>query len=81
LASARCQWWQHNQQLTKSVGGYGNVNGNYDSNDNDDNKNKGNGGSLAAAQRDCGGCGSFTSARLRQRSGGGGNLRMCMVYH
>jgi hypothetical protein len=50
LASERHQWRQHNQQSTKSVGGYGNGNGDDDSNDNED-KNKGNGGgggSLAA---------------------------------
>jgi hypothetical protein len=48
LASARRQLRQHNQQSTKSIGGYGNRNGNDDSDDND-NKNKGNGGGGGSA--------------------------------
>jgi hypothetical protein len=83
LASAWHQRRQHNQQSTKSIGGYGDGNGNDDSNDNDD-KNKGNGssgGSLAAAwraalwDRGCGG--SFTSAQRRQRSGAAAAAKGC----
>jgi hypothetical protein len=56
LVSAQHQWRQHNQQSTKSVGGYCDGNGNDDSDNNND-KNKGDGS----------GGGTFGAARRRAR--------------
>jgi hypothetical protein len=83
LASAWHQQWQHNQQSTKSVGGYGDGSGDDDSDDDDD-KNEGDrdgGGSLATARwaawwdHGCGG--TFTSVQWWRRSGAAAVARGC----